>query len=64
MAQASSLDVLVLVGEVGMQAGLHSNATLLLKNHTSNSEGDQTLMLGAPPAAHTQSLSAARRSAL
>ena len=32
MAQASSLDVLVLVGEVGMQAGLHSNGTLLLKN--------------------------------
>ena len=32
VAQASSLDVLVLVGEVGMQAGLQSNGTLLLKN--------------------------------
>ena len=32
MAQASSLDVLVLVGEVGMQAGMHSNGTLLLYN--------------------------------
>jgi len=32
MAQASSLDVLVLVGEVGMQAGMYSNGTLLLKN--------------------------------
>ena len=28
----SSLDVLVLVGEVGVQAGLYSNDTLLLKD--------------------------------
>ena len=35
------------------------------KTHSSNSEGDHcSLMLSAPPASHTQSLSAARRSAL
>ena len=32
LARASSLDVLVLVGEVRMQAVLHSNGTLLRKN--------------------------------
>jgi hypothetical protein len=32
LAQPSSLDALVLVGEVGVQAGLHSNGTLLHKD--------------------------------
>ena len=42
-----------------------SNTMTELANHSSNSEGDHcSLMLSAPPASHTQSLSAARRSAL
>ena len=32
LAQASSLDVLVLVGEVGLQAGMHTNCILLYED--------------------------------
>ena len=32
LAQASSLDVLVLVGEIGLQAGMHTNCILLYED--------------------------------
>ena len=64
-----------LVQEVGLHMGeptttyFDSISTVFVASsdatHSSNSEGDHcSLMLSAPPASHTQSLSAARRSAL